>query len=217
MLFLKPPGVYAPQEDTSLLVDVLRRESLPVDARVLDVGTGTGAIALAAVRHGATRVTAVDVSLRAVLTARLNARISRLPIEVLHGNLLEPVRGRRFDLVLANPPYVPAPGARPRGGAARAWDAGHDGRATLDRICHGVPSLLLPGGVLLLVHSALCGAESTLEHLREAGLDAAVVERRWIPFGPVLRARAAFLEARGLIQNGEEKEELVVIRAIRTR
>jgi release factor glutamine methyltransferase len=189
-----------------------------VAARVLDVGTGSGALALAAVRHGASRVTAVDVSLRAVLTARLNARLSRLPIEVLRGSLLDPVRGRRFELILANPPYVPAPQARlPRRGAARAWDAGHDGRVVLDRICRGAPALLAPGGVLLLVHSALCGVESTLDRLRESGLDAEVAERRRIPFGPVLRARAAYLESRGLIRPGEEKEELVVIRAIRSR
>jgi release factor glutamine methyltransferase len=218
MLFLKPPGVYSPQDDTSLLAESLGREPRQVAARVLDVGTGSGALALAAVRHGASRVTAVDVSLRAVLTARLNARLSRLPIEVLRGSLLEPVRGRHFELILANPPYVPAPQAHlPRRGAARAWDAGHDGRVVLDRICRDAPALLAPSGVLLLVHSALCGVESTLDRLRESGLDAEVAERRRIPFGPVLRARAAYLEGRGLIRPGEEKEELVVIRAIRSR
>lgn len=218
MLFLSPPGVYSPQDDTSLLAEALRREPRRAAARVLDVGTGSGALALAAVRHGASRVTAVDVSLRAVLTARLNARLSRLPIEVLHGNLLDRVRGRHFELILANPPYVPAAQARlPRRGAARAWDAGHDGRVVLDRICRGAPALLAPGGVLLVVHSALCGVEATLERLHGSGLDAEVTERRRIPFGPVLRARTAYLEGRGLIRPGEEKEELVVIRAIRTR
>ncbi|HCA84481.1 MAG TPA: methyltransferase, partial [Streptomyces sp.] len=59
MLFLRPPGVYAPQDDTSLLSAALREEPLVPGARVLDLGTGTGALAVAAARRGA-RVTAVD-------------------------------------------------------------------------------------------------------------------------------------------------------------
>ncbi|MEU0459709.1 methyltransferase, partial [Streptomyces sp. NPDC006129] len=68
------PGVYAPQEDTELLAGALSDEPLPPGAEVLDVGTGTGALALEAARRGF-RVTAVDVSWSAVWAARLNARL----------------------------------------------------------------------------------------------------------------------------------------------
>jgi release factor glutamine methyltransferase len=170
---------------------------------------------LAAARLGA-KVTAVDISWRAVLNAKVNAALARLPLRVMRGNLLAPVSGRSFDLVLSNPPYVPSPDADcPRRGAARSWDAGYDGRLLLDRICRDAPALLRPGGVLLLVQSALSGAEETLRLLRAAGLNADVVEHRSIAVGPVLRSRSSWLRSRGLLEDNDGKEELVIIRAER--
>jgi release factor glutamine methyltransferase len=211
------PGVYAPQDDTQLLAEALREEAPPPGARVLDVGTGSGALALEAAQRGA-EVTAVDVSRRAVWTARLNAWLTRLPVHIHRGNLFGPVRDRTYDVILANPPYVPAPdaGRGPRG-RHRAWDAGHDGRLLLDRICEDAPPLLAPGGVLLIVHSALSDPDRTVALLRAAGLKAAVIRRRWIDFGPVLRSRQDWLRRRGLLSASDDKEELVVIRAERVR
>ncbi|MFF7714375.1 HemK2/MTQ2 family protein methyltransferase [Streptomyces sp. NPDC007988] len=215
MTLITLPGVYAPQDDTDLLAGALRREALPPRARVLDVGTGTGALAVAAAKRGAS-VVAVDISRPAVWTARLNALLARTPVRVIRGDLTAPVAGRTFDLVLANPPYVPSPNP-PARGAARAWDAGHDGRLVLDRICGEVPGLLRPGGVLLVVHSVLSGEGSTLARLRSAGLKAEIADRRQVALGPVLRSRRSWLCGRGLLSPGGQKEELVVIRAERTR
>ncbi|MEV6570287.1 HemK2/MTQ2 family protein methyltransferase [Streptomyces sp. NPDC051577] len=207
------PGVYRPQGDTRLLARVLAREPLRPGARVLEIGTGTGALALHAAARGA-RVTAVDVAWRAVVTARLNARRRRLPLRVVHGDFAAADIGTPFDLVVSNPPYVPAPGtALPSRGPERAWDAGSDGRGVIDRICASAPSLLRPGGVLLMVHSGMCGARQTVDGLTAVGLDAKVTARTVVPWGPVLRSRRTWLQRQGLAAEGEELEELVVIRA----
>ncbi|MFJ1707385.1 HemK2/MTQ2 family protein methyltransferase [Kitasatospora sp. NPDC088346] len=215
MWLLRTPGVYRAQEDSELLIASLGRERLREGDEVLDLGTGTGVVALAASGTGA-RVTAIDVSRRALATAWINGALNGRHIHVLQGDLLEPVRGRRFDLIASNPPYVPAAGtALPSHGPARAWDAGPDGRALLDRICRTAPGFLAPGGVLLLVHSSLCGVGVSLRALRRAALRTEVVARRRIPFGPVMSARADWFEERGLVAPGVRHEELVVIRGVR--
>jgi release factor glutamine methyltransferase len=205
--------VYEPQEDTWLLTRAMRREEITRGTDVLDLGTGSGALALEAARLGA-RVTAVDISWRAVLAARVNALLSGRSIRVRRGDLTDAVRGRRFDLVVSNPPYVPSPDAGTPRGAARSWDAGWDGRLLLDRICDAAPALLRPHGALLVVHSALSGVEDTLARLSAAGLDASVTDRAPVPFGRVLRSRLAWLRQRGLPAD-DMVEELVVVRARR--
>ncbi|MDK0518335.1 HemK2/MTQ2 family protein methyltransferase [Streptomyces sp. ML-6] len=208
------PGVYAPQSDTRLLLAALERERVGPGTAVLDVGTGSGALAVRAAQLGC-EVTAVDVALRAVITARLNAMLHRRRITVRRSDLMSAVRTRSYDLILCNPPYVPAPDI-PRHGASRAWNAGSDGRAVVDRLCTTVPSMLRRGGgVLLLVHSGLCDPDATLNRLRRAGLDAAVSSRVRIPFGPVLLSRLRWLREHRLIRTDDTNEELVVIRAER--
>ncbi|MFF4120991.1 HemK2/MTQ2 family protein methyltransferase [Streptomyces sp. NPDC001714] len=207
-----PRGVYTPQTDTGLLRRALCRERITRDTDVLDLGTGSGMLAVEAARLGG-RVTAVDISWWAVAVTWINALLNGQRLRVRHGDLTTAVPGgRRFDLVIANPPYVPAPGGAAPRGAARAWDAGTDGRLLLDRICDAAPRVLRPTGTLLIVHSHLCGTGATLTRLTAAGLRARVVDRTWLPFGQVLRSRLDWLRERGLTADGTT-EELVVIRA----
>jgi release factor glutamine methyltransferase len=206
------PGVFRPISDSRLLASAMREHLVP-GATVLDLCTGSGALGVCAALRGAGDVTAVDVSRRAVLTARLNARLNGVEVRAVRGSLFAPVGDRRFDLIVANPPYVPAEReALPRRGRARAWDAGRDGRVLLDRLLDEAPAHLEPGGVVLVTHSSVVGRDATLRRLADGGLEADVVVRRTGPLGPLLAARAQALEERGLLRAGQRREDVLVLR-----
>ena len=205
------PGVFRPISDTWLLADALDREGLPPGARVLDLCSGSGALAIRAARRA--QATAVDVSLRAVATIRLNALLNGVKVRAVRGDLLDAVPGERFDAIVSNPPYVPAPSdALPARGPARAWDAGRDGRALLDRICEAAPAHLASGGVLLVVHSSLLGYERTAEALAAGGLEVDLAAQEHGPLGPLMNGRRAHLEAVGLLDPGQREEDVLVVR-----
>ena len=216
MRIITVPGVFQPRSDTWMLADVLRTQTLPAGAAVLDMCTGSGALAVAAALRGARDVTAADVSRRALLCARVNARLNGARVRTRRGDLFAAVGDARYDVIVSNPPYLPSAGdALPERGASRAWEAGDDGRVLLDRICSEAPAHLRPGGLLLLVHSSVCGIRPTIGALAAAGLDADVVARHRGPLGPLLRERARALWAAGRLPEGSLEEELVVVRARR--
>jgi release factor glutamine methyltransferase len=208
-----PPGVFRPISDTWLLADALDAEALAHGARVLDLCSGSGALAVRAALGGSRAVTAVDVSRRAVATIRLNAALNGVQVRAVRGDLLAAVPGERFDAIVSNPPYVPAPSDDlPARGRERAWDAGRDGRALLDRICEQAPGHLRPGGVLLVVHSSLLGYGRTAELLAAGGLEADLAAQERGPLGPLMNGRRAHLEARGLLAEGQDEEDVLVVR-----
>src|SRR5689334_17657235 len=103
MRLLTLPGVFRPISDTWLLAEALEREQLPPGARVLDLCSGSGALAVHAAAHA--EVTAVDISRRAVLTIRLNAALNGVRVRARRGDLFAAVAGERFDAIVSNPPY----------------------------------------------------------------------------------------------------------------
>jgi release factor glutamine methyltransferase len=212
-------GVYAPQEDSQLLVDVMEKTGLAQGHRVADLCTGSGVVAISAALQNAIAVSAFDICPRAVRCARANALAAGVDVDVHLGSWARAVEFAPFDLVVCNPPYVPHdpnfenPGPPSTIGPARAWDAGCDGRLVLDPLCGTVPDLLAGGGSLLLVQSEFADPRQTLAALASAGLDAEVIAWEWIPFGPVLRSRAEWLEETGRLDPGRREEELLVIRA----
>lgn len=217
MRLLPLPGVFQPPSDAWMLIRYVRREQLAAGARVLDLCTGSGVLAIAAAHQGATRVTAVDISRRAVVAVRLNARLNGVSVETRRGDLFEALAGRRFDLIVSNPPYLPGEEAElPRRGLARAWEGGRLGRAFIERIAKRAAEHLTESGTLLLVYSSVCGEDQTLQLLRAGGLAPAVVVRERGPLGPLLRARAHWLRRQGLLLK-DGQEEILVVRASRAR
>lgn len=212
-------GVYAPQHDSVLLTEVMERTELARGSRVVDLCTGSGFAAIGAARQGAADVMAFDLSAPAVRCARANALAAGVDVDVRHGSWSRAAAFAPFDLVVCNPPYVPEP---PEGdvevipthaGPATAFNAGVDGRTVLDPLCAMAPDLLAEDGTMLIVHSEFSDVDASLTVLRGAGLKASVIARQWVPFGPVLSARAGWLQRMGLLERGRRVEELVVIRA----
>ncbi|CDO85723.1 methylase, putative [Mycobacterium triplex] len=187
--------------------------------RVLDLCTGSGFAAIAAAEMGCASVTAFDICPHAVNSTQGNAIVAGVDIDVREGSWIGALSCAPFEVVVANPPYVPTPPqdnidmVSPGVGPSWAWNAGTDGRRVLDPLCASASNLLCNGGSMLLAQSALAGIYRSLDYLRSTGLDAEIVASERIPFGPVLTQRASWLEEIGLVQPGCRVEELVVIRA----
>jgi release factor glutamine methyltransferase len=151
------PDVLIPRPETELLVD-LAIERLPRGASMLDMGTGSGAIAVA-VAHARpdAAVTAVDVSNAALQVARRNAARHGASVSFLHSDWYAGLGGRRFGLIAANPPYIAQGDAHLAQGDLRfepvsALTDHADGLAALRTIVAGAPCHLHPGSWLLMEH-----------------------------------------------------------------
>ena len=106
LTFHVEPGVLIPRADTEILVEKAL-EAMPPNARVLDIGTGSGAIAVSLARLGqAARVTAVDVSDKALEIARKNAENNGADVEFVKSDCFSALQGRKYDMIVSNPPYI---------------------------------------------------------------------------------------------------------------
>ena len=148
-----------PRPETELLVEAALQLLPPRSARVLDLGTGTGAIALAlASECGAWQVTAVDRVADAVALAERNrVRLNLGNARVLESHWFSALQGERFDLIVSNPPYIASADPHLSAGDVRfepasALVAGEDGLDDLRLIISQAPGHLQPGGWLLLEH-----------------------------------------------------------------
>jgi release factor glutamine methyltransferase len=155
------PAVLVPRDDTGCLVDECLRLAKPLtEPDVLDVGTGSGCIAITlAHQHKGVRVAAVDVSPEALAVAVRNAAKHAVAdrVRFLEGDLFSPIpAGERFDFVVSNPPYIPRAAIAALEREVRdhdprlALDGGPDGFAVIDRLLADAPAYLKPGGHLLL-------------------------------------------------------------------
>lgn len=158
--FAVSPVVLIPRPETELLVELsLERLSLHASARVLDLGTGSGCVALSiALERGAARVTATDRSDAALAIARKNAqRLGAGNVDFQSGDWFGAVGKELFDLIVSNPPYIVEGDAHLDQGDLRfepvyALAAGADGMVDIRTIVGGARAHLAPGGWLLFEH-----------------------------------------------------------------
>lgn len=168
------PAVLVPRADTETLVEwALALLPAMGPARVLDLGTGSGAIALA-LKHACStaQVTALDCSAEALAVARDNVQRLGLALRLLQSDWWGAVAGERFDLIVSNPPYIAAADAHLAGlqhEPLLALSPGDDGLGALRRIVADAPRHLQPGGWLLLEHG-FDQATAVASMLREQGL-----------------------------------------------
>jgi len=158
-------AVLIPRPETELLVERALTVGSAGRLRVADLGTGSGAVALALARERPFwQIVATDVSAPALTVARANAAALGLShVEFLAGSWFEPLGQARFDLIVSNPPYVAAddPALASRAlafePALALTPPGGDALASLRALARGAPAHLAPGGWLLLEHGATQG------------------------------------------------------------
>jgi release factor glutamine methyltransferase len=182
------PAVLIPRPETELLVaEALKQLKGRARARVLDIGTGSGCIAIAmAHRLKDAAVTAVDLSAEALEVARRNAVKHGVAdrVRFLHGDLLAPIGSEeRFDAIVSNPPYVSEAEYEQLPAHIRSYEprlaleAGPEGYAIYDRLFPSLAQYLAPGGCLLLE----IGAQ------QEAGIKCRLAAQRELAFGLMIR------------------------------
>ena len=168
------PGVFNPTlfRVTPVFLEWLTEGLVPAGSRVLDVGTGSGVLAIAAASAGAL-VVAVDSNPAAVDCARINAGTNGVDdrVEIRLGDLFEPVTGEKFDLVLCNPPYFPGQPTTPLETAFRAGDFGR-------RFARDLGDHLAESGRALVVLSSLGDEPAFLTAFADAGLEVEILRPR---------------------------------------
>jgi release factor glutamine methyltransferase len=185
-MFAISADVLIPRPETETLVEealkrlpplLNRPNKLGTPAAVLDLGTGSGAVAITlACERPDLAVTATDASERALDMARLNAHALGAEVEFVAGSWFKPLTGRRFGMIISNPPYVAARDPHLAEGDLRfeprqaLTDGSADGLASIRAIVSGAPAHLEPGGWLLVEHG-YDQRDAVAGLLEEAGFD----------------------------------------------
>ena len=168
-------NVYNPAEDSYLLADNLE---ISEGQSVLEIGTGSGIVAMYASRL-TDKITVTDINFDACELARRNFRDNGIEgIEILFGNLFEPVKERKLDVILFNTPYLPTEDDEVIDDTINyAFDGGVNGRKVIDLFLNEVGNHLNDGGIVQLIQSSLSGNEETLKMLDELGFIAEIKEK----------------------------------------
>ena len=167
-------NVYIPAEDSYLLADNLE---IKKGQSVLEIGTGSGIVAMYASKL-TDKITVTDINFDACELARKNFEENKIEnIEILFGNLFEPVKNRKFDVILFNTPYLPTEEGEVLDDTLNyAFDGGLNGRKVIDLFLNEVGNYLNDGGIVQLIQSSLSGNDKTLEKLDKLGFIAEIAQ-----------------------------------------
>ena len=192
------PDVFYPTSTSVLLLRGARKTLSPETTSVLDLGCGTGvvAVALARLLPAGVAVCASDLSPAAVELTRLNAERNGVAVECRCGSLFEPWGGRRFDLIVEDVSGVAEPLARLSGWYPPAVpsEAGADGTRWVLAVLEQAPEFLSPRGRLVFPLLTLSREERVLERARSRFAAVEQVEEQWYPLNEALSAHAALVE-----------------------
>ncbi|WP_394350299.1 HemK2/MTQ2 family protein methyltransferase [uncultured Methanobrevibacter sp.] len=168
-------NVYIPAEDSYLLAENLEVEN---GKSVLEIGTGSGIVAMYASKL-TDKVTATDINFDAIQLAESNFKANNIDnVELLFGNLFEPVKDRKFDVILFNTPYLPTEeGEVIEDNLNYAFDGGLNGRKVIDLFLNEVKNHLNDGGIVQLIQSSLSDNDETLNKLDELGFIAEITKK----------------------------------------
>lgn len=185
-----PPGVFHPGVffSSPIFVSFLQKVDFQ-KKKVLDVGTGSGLLALVAAQRGAAAVAALDINPAAVEAARRNAEANGLPLSVVESDLFDQLPPQTFDIVLINPPYYPR---SPRDHAERAFFAGENW-AYFEKLFRQLPAYLnsvavqkshtpaTPRSEVWIIHSEDCDMEKIKEIAANSGFRLEIVfeKKKW--------------------------------------
>ncbi len=168
-------NVYVPAEDSYLLAENLEVEN---GKSVLEIGTGSWIVAMYASKL-TDKVTATDINFDAIQLAESNFKANNIDnVELLFGNLFEPVKDRKFDVILFNTPYLPTEeGEVIEDNLNYAFDGGLNGRKVIDLFLNEVKNHLNDGGIVQLIQSSLSDNDETLNKLDELGFIAEITKK----------------------------------------
>ncbi len=182
-----PKETYEPREDSFLLAEALEKENL-AGKKVLDLGTGSGLLAILAARAGA-EVSAVDIVPETLACAKTNAKANGAKVNFILSDLFSNLENKKFDLIIFNAPYLPEKISE----FSRAWAAGENAELIL-RFISEAKNFLNPAGKILLLISSLSGKEKILEEFRKNGFSASIAKEKKIPWETLLAVEARKLD-----------------------
>jgi release factor glutamine methyltransferase len=156
------------------LARTLNADLIPLGARVLDMGTGSGIVGLSAARWSSD-ITAADINPEAVRCARINVWLNHLEdrVQVCQSDLFDALPGKQFDVIIFNPPYL-------EGNPASWFERALYGTGVIQRFAAALPRTLGPGGCVLLLLSSIAHEDGLLQPFREQGMLVTIAaQERW--------------------------------------